>query len=247
MPHGAGVGRRRACSALGSARPLEGPLWQCARSARPPGSRWSPSTSRPGSTAPLVPSSGSSAPRRTHRDLLPPQARPPSFTRRGSRCGELILADIGIPRQPGREGTTVGLRANEPRLWSASPAGAHTRQPQVPLRPCAGGRRAAADDRRRSARGHGGPAGRGGPGEHCLPARIASPTYAAQLTTVMTKPVANARSAVEDCSPTAALSRGPDRPRSRGGRGPRASMVQAALAAGRPTVFDADALTSFAA
>jgi len=72
----------------------------------------------------------------------------------------------------------------------------------------------------------------------------ALPTYAAHLTAVMTKPVADATALATLLTDgrLSALLIGPGAGAGEGTRG----LVQAVLAAGRPTVLDADALTSFA-
>jgi len=159
-----------------------------------------------------------------------------------SRCGEVVLADIGIP-----DGLVAkadeGLRENGPRLWS----------PRLPER---------TEDSHKYRFGHalavGGPKqttgatrlaataalriGAGLVSIACPPDALVA--YAAHLTTVMTKPVAN----------PAALARLLSDPRfSAVLVGPGAGvgettreLVRVVLAAGRPTLLDADALSSFA-
>ena len=159
-----------------------------------------------------------------------------------SRCGELVLAEIGIPDDLVAE-ADEGLRANEPRLWSRL----------LPVR---------TEDSHKYRFGHALVVG--GPKETTGAARLAAmaalrvgaglasiacrpdalPTYAAHLTAVMTKPVADATALATLLTDgrLSALLIGPGAGAGEGTRG----LVQAVLAAGRPTVLDADALTSFA-
>jgi NAD(P)H-hydrate epimerase len=156
-------------------------------------------------------------------------------------CGRTILADIGIPDSLVAE-HAVGLHANGPWLWRGllpqrTPDSHKYRfgHALVVGGPVAttGAARLAAEAALR--------VGAGLVSVACRPGSLT--TYAARLTTVMTKPVADA----------AALSGLLADPRYRSvlvgpgagvGEGTRA-MVLAALAAGRPSVLDADALTSF--
>ncbi len=159
-----------------------------------------------------------------------------------SHCGEVILADIGIPDELVAK-ADEGLRANEPRLWS------HL----LPVRTA---------DSHKYRFGHALVVG--GPQETTGAARLAAmaalrigaglvsiacrpdalPVYAAHLTAVMTKPVSNAAAlaALLGDGRLSGLLIGPG---AAAGDATR-ELVHAVLAADRPTVLDAGALTSFA-
>jgi hydroxyethylthiazole kinase-like uncharacterized protein yjeF len=159
------------------------------------------------------------------------------------RCGETVLADIGIPDAVVAQ-HDQGLRANDPLLWRPllprrTPEGHKYRFGHALV---VGGPRETTGAARLAA----GAALRVGAGLvsiACAPEALA--TYAAHLTAVMTKPVADAAALgrlLADSRYTALLI-GP-------GAGVGAAtreQVAAVLAAGRPTLLDADALTSFAA
>jgi ADP-dependent NAD(P)H-hydrate dehydratase / NAD(P)H-hydrate epimerase len=159
-----------------------------------------------------------------------------------SRCGETVLAGIGIPDEL-VAAHDQGLRVNGAALWRHLP----------PRR---------APDRHKYHFGHalvvGGPkettgaarlsagaalrVGAGLASVACAPEAL--PTYAAHLTAVMTKPVATAAALarlLEDARFTGLLI-GPGIGSGATTRG----LVAAALGAKRPTVLDAEALTSFA-
>ena len=157
-------------------------------------------------------------------------------------CGRTVLADIGIPDET-VAAHARGLSANGPWLWRAllpeRSATSHKYRfghALVVGGPVAttGAARLAADAALR--------VGAGLVSIACRPGALT--TYAAQLTTVMTKPVADGP----------ALSALLADPRYRAALlGPGAGVgeatreaVRAVLASGRPAVLDADALTSFA-
>jgi ADP-dependent NAD(P)H-hydrate dehydratase / NAD(P)H-hydrate epimerase len=159
------------------------------------------------------------------------------------QCGETVLADIGVP-DPLVHAQDRGLRANAPAWWRR----------QLPLRTA---------ESHKYRFGHalvvGGPVATTGAARLAATAALrvgaglvsiacrpgALTTYAAQLTTVMTKPVVDA-AALGDLlgdKRFSAVLLGPGL-----GVGPETrALVAATLAAGRPTVLDADALASFAA
>ena len=159
-----------------------------------------------------------------------------------SRCGEIVLAGIGIPDDL-VAAHDEGLRVNGPALW----------RHLLPRR---------APDRHKYHFGHAVVVG--GPKETTGAARLAAgaalrvgaglvsvacapealPTYAAHLTAVMTKPVADAAALgrlLEDARFSGLLI-GPGIGSGATTRG----LVAATLRAKRPTVLDAEALTSFA-
>jgi ADP-dependent NAD(P)H-hydrate dehydratase / NAD(P)H-hydrate epimerase len=159
-----------------------------------------------------------------------------------SRCGETVLAGIGIPDEL-VAAHDEGLRVNGPALW----------RHLLPRR---------ATDRHKYHFGHalvvGGPkettgaarlsagaalrVGAGLVSVACAPEALS--TYAAHLTAVMTKPVADAAALnclLEDARLSGLLI-GPGI----GSGGTTRGLVAATLRAKRPTVLDAEALTSFA-
>jgi NAD(P)H-hydrate epimerase len=159
-----------------------------------------------------------------------------------SRCGEIVLAGIGIPDEL-VAAHDQGLRVNGPALWR------HLLPRRAPDRHkyhfghalVVGGPKETTGAARLSA----GAALRVGAGlvsVACAPEAL--PTYAAHLTAVMTKPTADAAALgrlLEDARFSGLLI-GP-------GIGPGATtrgLVAATLRAKRPTVLDAEALTSFA-
>ena len=158
------------------------------------------------------------------------------------RCGRTVLADIGVPDGV-VEAHDRGLRVNAAGWWRqllpARTAESHKYRFGHAL--VVGGPVAATGAARLAAMA----ALRVGAGLVSIACRPgALTTYAAQLTTVMTKPVADAAalSALLADQRFSALLLGP-------GLGVGAAtraLVAAALAAARPTVLDADALTSFA-
>ncbi len=157
-------------------------------------------------------------------------------------CGATRLADIGIPDEVVRT-HDVGLRANHPTQWRwlLPRRGPASHKYQFGHAVVVGGPVATTGAARLAATA----ALRMGAGLVSIAAAPgALTTYAAQLTAVMTKPVkdpaalgnllADARYRASLIGPGAGV-----------GAGTRA-MVTVALATGRPTVLDADALTSFA-
>ena len=158
-------------------------------------------------------------------------------------CGRTVLADIGIPDAVVAT-HAVGVSVNQPALWRAllprrTPDGHKYRYGHAVI---VGGPLATTGAARLAA----GAALRVGAGLvsiACPPEAL--PTYAAQLTAVMTKPVADAAAIgtlLADPRYSAILVG----PGAGVGEDTR-EMVRTVLATGRPTVLDADALTSFAA
>ena len=158
------------------------------------------------------------------------------------RCGETVLADIGIPDRIVAE-VDLGLRVNDPRLWrhllpqrneeSHKYRFGHALVVGGPAETTGAARLAATAALR---------VGAGLVSVACIPEALAA--YAVHLTTVMTKPVADEtalRALLHDRRFTGLLI-GPG-----AGVGERTrGLVNAVLAANRATVLDADALTSFA-
>lgn len=157
-------------------------------------------------------------------------------------CGETVLADIGIPDEI-VAGHDAGLRVNGPGLWRdllpvRGPADHKYRFGHALV---VGGPAAATGASRLAARA----ALRIGAGLVSVTAAAdALPVYAAQLTAVMTKPVADTRALAALLADTrfSALLIGPGAGVGQATR----EAVAAVLATGRPAVLDADALTSFA-
>lgn len=158
------------------------------------------------------------------------------------RCGETVLADIGIP-DACVAAHDQSLRVNAPALWGhllprRTPEGhkyrfGHALVAGGPDRTTGAARLAARAALR---------AGAGLVSVACTPDAL--PVYAAHLTTVMTKPVADVaalQGLLADPRYNALLVG----PGAGVGEGTR-NTVGALLATGRATVLDADALTSFA-
>jgi NAD(P)H-hydrate epimerase len=156
-------------------------------------------------------------------------------------CGNTVLADIGIP-DAAVAAHDQGLRANGPGLWRLllplrTPEShkydfGHALVVGGPMATTGAARLAAVAGLR---------IGAGLVSIACAPDAL--PTYATQLTAVMTKPAGDAatlRILLEDRRYSAVLLG----PGAGVGEATRA-MVLTALAAGRRTVLDADALTSF--
>ena len=158
------------------------------------------------------------------------------------RCGMTLLADIGIPDAVVAV-EDRGLRANAPALWRhllprRTPEGHKYRFGHALVlggpAPATGAARLAARAALR--------AGAGLVSVACAPEAL--PVYAATLTTVMTKPVADsaALAALVADRRLSAFLIGPGA----GVGGATCAATAALLATRRPTVLDADALTSFA-
>lgn len=159
-----------------------------------------------------------------------------------SRCGELVLADIGIPDRL-LASADEGLRANGPCLWrhllpertetSHKYRFGHALVVGGPKQTTGAARLAALAALR---------VGAGLVSIACRPDAL--PIYAAHLTAVMTKPVADA-AALARLLTDVRISAGLVGPGA-GVGGATRDLVISVLAAARPTVLDADALTSFA-
>ncbi|MEK0081753.1 NAD(P)H-hydrate dehydratase [Benzoatithermus flavus] len=157
-------------------------------------------------------------------------------------CGETVLADIGIPDEVVAAHDS-GLRANGPGLWRhlVPERTAESHKYRFGHALVVGGPKETTGATRLAARA----ALRVGAGLvsiACTPEAL--PVYAAQLTAVMTKPAADAAALGRLLADPrfSALLIGPGI-----GTGPATrELVATVLAAGRPTVLDADALTSFA-
>ena len=157
-------------------------------------------------------------------------------------CGETLLADIGIPDAI-VAAEDRGLRANDPALWQAllprrTPDSHKYRFGHALV---VGGPAQATGAARLAARA----ALRAGAGLVSIAATPeALPTYAAQLTTVMTRPAADA-AALANLVADSRLNALLIGPGAGVGADTRAA-VAVLLATRRPCVLDADALTSFA-
>ena len=230
------------CSAPGWPGPWRAWLWSWPRRCRAVARPWSPSTCRPGCDG----ATGRGAGCRAAGGLTVTFCRlkPGHLLLPGRlQCGETVLADIGIPDRLVRR-HDGGLRANGPAWWRRHLPCARPRATNT-----ASAMRWWSAARWRPPERPGWPPWRrcasvpGLVSIACRPGALT--TYAAQLTTVMTKPVARCRGTGRPAGRQALLG-GAARARPRRRRRDQ-GLVAAALAAGRPTVLDADALTSFAA
>ena len=112
------------------------------------------------------------AARRAHRDLLPPQAGPSAAARPAPCAGGLCSPTSASRTSRGRR-TCRRTARQRPVAVARAAAATDARQPQVPLRPCAGRGRPGGHHGCRAARGRGGAAGRGGSGQRRLPPGLA--------------------------------------------------------------------------
>ena len=159
------------------------------------------------------------------------------------RCGEVVLADIGIPDELVAAHDT-GLRVNGTHLWRQllPRRGPDSHKYHFGHALVLGGPKEITGAARLAARA----ALRAGAGlvsVACAPDALA--TYAAQLTAVMTKPVVDGPAALAALLADTRLNAVLAGPGLGVGVGTR-EAVRAILATGRPAVLDADALTSFA-